>query len=217
MINEDVNSSRNISLESYKERITNFSQEFELGLFVFILNRSLIWIALAMLTALASAFIYLRYTAPTYEARSIIQLSSNNTAKEILNTTINAMGEESHTIEADVELMRSKYFLGRVLDKLPFQVSYYNRGQILTEEYYTRSFFKVQDLQITDSAIMDVPVNLDFNNAKEFRLWYVVAGIWGTSLSSRPMPEVVRRPKCSLPFCISTISRIPSRSASTSI
>ena len=64
MLNEDVNSTRNVSFESYKERITNFSQEFEIGLFIFILNRSLVWIALVMLTALASAFIYLRYTAP---------------------------------------------------------------------------------------------------------------------------------------------------------
>ena len=70
MLNEDI-SKRNLNFESYKERITNFSQEFELGLFLFILRRSLIWITLCVLTALASALIYLRYTAPTYEDRSL--------------------------------------------------------------------------------------------------------------------------------------------------
>ncbi len=162
MINEDVNSSRSVSLESYKERITNFSQEFDLGLFVFILNRSLIWIALCMLTALASALIYLRYTAPTYQARTVIQLRANNTAKEVLNTSMAAMGEETQPVEAEVQLMRSAYFLDRVIEKLPLGISYYNRGQILTEEYYTSSFFKIQDLEVTDPAIIDQPVNLVF-------------------------------------------------------
>ncbi|HNU57680.1 MAG TPA: polysaccharide biosynthesis tyrosine autokinase, partial [Flavobacteriales bacterium] len=175
MLNEDVNSTRNVSFESYKERITNFSQEFEIGLFIFILNRSLVWIALVMLTALASAFIYLRYTAPTYEARSVLQLRNNNTAKQILS--MNSFGEETQLLEADVELMRSKVFLARVIDQLPFEVSYYNRGQILTEEYYVWSFFKVHDLVIQDSSIVDVPVNLVFDGKDAFRLWYSVQGV----------------------------------------
>ncbi|HRF81889.1 MAG TPA: Wzz/FepE/Etk N-terminal domain-containing protein [Flavobacteriales bacterium] len=175
MISEDANSSRNVNIESYKERITNFSQEFEIGLFLFILNRSLIWIALCMLTALASALIYLRYTAPTYEARSVIQLRSNNTAKEVLS--MGAVVDESENIVAEVEFMRSKTFLSRIIDKLPLQVSYYNRGQILTEEYYTWSFFKVNDLQIQDSSIMDVPVNLIFDGRNGLKIWYTVAGV----------------------------------------
>jgi hypothetical protein len=85
MLNEDINS-RNVNLDSYKERITNFSQEFELGLFIFILKRSLIWIVLCVLTAIASAFIYLRYTAPTVRnTRSILQVRESNTAKKILS------------------------------------------------------------------------------------------------------------------------------------
>ena len=79
MLNEDINS-RNVNLDSYKERITNFSQEFELGLFIFILKRSLIWIVLCVLTAIASAFIYLRYTAPMYETRALLQVRESNTA-----------------------------------------------------------------------------------------------------------------------------------------
>ncbi|MCB9178682.1 MAG: hypothetical protein H6590_04590 [Flavobacteriales bacterium] len=132
------------------------------------------WIALVMLTALASAFIYLRYTAPTYESRSVLQLRNNNTAKQILS--MNSFGEETQLLEADVELMRSKVFLGRVIDQLPFEVSYFNRGQILTEEYYVWSFFKVKDLVVQDSSIVDVPVNLVFDGKDAFRLWYTVEG-----------------------------------------
>ena len=45
MLSEDI-SQRNLNFESYKERITNFSNEFELGLFLYIVRRSLLWIVL---------------------------------------------------------------------------------------------------------------------------------------------------------------------------
>ncbi|MBP7156419.1 MAG: hypothetical protein KBA60_10450, partial [Flavobacteriales bacterium] len=128
MLNEDIGQ-RSRNFESYKERITNFSQEFELGLFLYILKRSLIWIALCVLTAVAAAFIYLRYTAPIYQSRALIQLRESNTAKQILS--INSFTEDNN-LQADVELMRSQFFMARALEKLPLEVSYFNRGQILT-------------------------------------------------------------------------------------
>src|SRR6187402_1399926 len=86
MLAEDI-SQRNLSFESYKERITNFSNEFELGLFLYILRRSLLWIMLCLLTAATSAEIYLRYTPKTYGSRAMLQLSESNTAKQVLAVT----------------------------------------------------------------------------------------------------------------------------------
>lgn len=172
MLNEDI-SERNLNFESYKERITNFSQEFELGLFIFILKRSLIWITLCVLTALASAFLYLRYTAPTYEARTLLQLRESNTAKQVLSMTTFV---EDNNMQADVELMRSKIFIDRALRKLPLEVSYFNRGQVLTEEYYTWSFFHVVDLDILDTTVKDIPIFLDIAVPNELRIAYSVDG-----------------------------------------
>ena len=56
MISEDI-SNRNVSFESYKQRITNFSNEFELGLFLYILRRSVVWLVLVLLTAMATALL----------------------------------------------------------------------------------------------------------------------------------------------------------------
>ncbi|MBL7986017.1 MAG: hypothetical protein JNM91_13515, partial [Flavobacteriales bacterium] len=61
MLNDDV-SNRAVSIDSYRERITNFSNEFDLGLFLYIVKRSLVWITLSILLAFAAAWIYLRYT-----------------------------------------------------------------------------------------------------------------------------------------------------------
>ena len=45
MLKENI-SNTNDSFERYKERLSNFSGEFELGLFLFIARKSIIWIVL---------------------------------------------------------------------------------------------------------------------------------------------------------------------------
>lgn len=170
MLSEDI-SNRNVSFESYKQRITNFSNEFELGLFLYILRRSLIWIALALLLAITTALLYLRYTAPIYEARAIVQIRESNTAKQVLSMSTFI---EDKNLSVDVEFMRSRLFLGMALDRLPLEVSYFNRGQILTEEYYTHSFFKLRDLVVLDSTVLNLPVFVDLSKPDQIGLSYTV-------------------------------------------
>ncbi len=172
MLSEDI-SQRNLNFESYKERITNFSNEFELGLFLHILRRSLIWIALCIMMALAAAALYLRYTAKIYESRAVLQLRESNTAQQVLSMSTFA---EDKNLQADVELMRSRFFLDRSLDRLPLEVSYFNRGQILTEEYYTRTFFRAENLNVLDKAILDQPIFVDLGRPDRVGLSYTVAG-----------------------------------------
>ncbi|MFZ1331041.1 MAG: Wzz/FepE/Etk N-terminal domain-containing protein, partial [Flavobacteriales bacterium] len=167
----DDSSQRNLNIESYKERITNFSNEFELGLFLFIIRRSLLWIFLCVLTALAAALVYLRYTAPIYESKAVVQLRASNTAKQVLE--MSTFGEDNNLL-ADVELMRSAFFMAKVIKKMPIEVSYFNRGQILTEEFYTRSFFKVEQLTILNEKIRDIPIFLNFTNTDRILLSYTL-------------------------------------------
>ena len=84
MYNEDINK-LNSNFDSYRERLTNFSNEFELGLFLHILRQNLYWLVIMVTIAVIASSIYLRYTAPTYEARTIIQLGNSDNAKRILN------------------------------------------------------------------------------------------------------------------------------------
>ncbi|MEX1131814.1 MAG: polysaccharide biosynthesis tyrosine autokinase [Flavobacteriales bacterium] len=172
MLNDET-SQRSLNFESYKERITNFSNEFELGLFLFIVRRSLLWIALFMLTALATSVLYLRYTASIYESRSLLQLRERNTAQQVLS--MNTFGEDKN-LQADVELMRSKFFLSKVLKRMPLEVSYFNKGQILTEEFYTRSFFKLRDVSVIDKAIYDQPIMVDLSKPDLVGISYVLGG-----------------------------------------
>ncbi|MDX9750272.1 MAG: polysaccharide biosynthesis tyrosine autokinase [Flavobacteriales bacterium] len=166
-------SQRHLNFESYRERITNFSNEFDLGLFVHILRRSLVWIALCLVLAVATALIYLRYTAEIHESYATLQLRKSNTAAEVLSMTAFT---EADNLNVDVELMRSRYFLARVLQRLPVEVSYFRRGQILTEETYRSSPYQWRDLEVLDAGVRDVPVQIDLSRPGRVALAYTVAG-----------------------------------------
>jgi len=172
MISEE-GGARNNNLDSYRERITNFSNEFDLGLFIYIVKRSLIWIVLCILLALAAAYIYLRYTAPTYESKAIIQLSQHNNARKVLDVTDIT---EDKSIQADVELIRSKFFVGMALDRLPLTVSYYYNGQILTKEFYTESPYTLEDLVVADTLVLDRPIFCTPSAESKVKVSYSVEG-----------------------------------------
>jgi tyrosine-protein kinase Etk/Wzc len=172
MLRPDV-SQRHLNYESYKERITNFSNEFDLGLFVHIVRRSMVWIVLTLLLSVACALLYLRYTAEIFESRSVLQLRRSNTAAEVLSMT---SFSEVQNLNVDVELMRSRFMLARVLQKLPLQVSYFRRGQILTEETYRSSPYTWEEIEVLDPVVRDVPVHVDLARPGTVTLSYTVAG-----------------------------------------
>ena len=68
----------NQNLDNYKDRLTKFSSEFELGVFLFIAKKSLLWIILFFGIAVTTAFLYLRYAANIYQARTVLQLVNDN-------------------------------------------------------------------------------------------------------------------------------------------
>lgn len=150
MLQEDI-SKTNDSFERYKERLSNFSGEFELGLFLFIARKNLIWVAAFLAIAIICSFLYLRYTPPTYESHSIIQIQTSNQANKVLN--VENIYETSNELSEAIELLRSKVFLKRVILKLPFKISYYNEGTFKAFEQYRNCPYQVEIKANDDNAI----------------------------------------------------------------
>src|SRR5690606_5331781 len=147
MINENI-SQVNQNYESYRERLTNFGSDFELGLFLYIVRRNLKWVFLLIAIALLGCFLYLRYTAPVYEASTIVQLSKSDKANKILQVE---QIYEDRTLSAEIELLKSKLLLEQTVRQLPLEISYYLKGEILTQELYKTSNPKVKLETIRDS------------------------------------------------------------------
>ena len=172
MLQEDL-SKNNDSFERYKERISNFSGEFELGLFLFIAKKSIIWILLFFILAFAGAKVYLHYTPPVFEASSTIQVQTSNQANKLLNVE-NIYSSENVLAEA-VELLRSKVFLKRVLSKLPLGISYYAEGTFLNNELYKNAPFTV-DIKRKNDKIINTKIYVAFNNNTQGTINYTLDG-----------------------------------------
>jgi tyrosine-protein kinase Etk/Wzc len=172
MLKEDI-SKTNDSFERYKERITNFSGEFELGLFLFISRRSLILIIPFLCLVTLSAFLYLRYTPPVFESHCTLQIQTSNQATDLLN--VSDFGENKNLLSEGIELLRSKVLFKNVLSHLPLETSYFSEGTFKANELYTSSPFNVE-VKIKNPKIKGNKIYIDFINNHQFIMNYVMDG-----------------------------------------
>lgn len=172
MLNNDTTHQVN-NVENYRERITNFSNDFDLGLFIHIVKRSSLWVILCTSLGLASAYLYVKYTAPVYKSSAIIQLSKSDNATKVLN--VGNIYEEGGIL-AEIELLRSKFLIKKAITTLPLDVSYFTKGNILTYEHYQYNAYLLGELVVHDSTILDHPVNISFLDQDVIDIHYNIKG-----------------------------------------
>lgn len=155
-----------------KKKISPINEEFDFKLLVTIARKNLVWFSFFLLSAILVALLILRYTAPVFEATSVIQLSEQDNARSILTESkLKNFTDQGNKMASSIELMRSKVIIERVLRKLPLQVSYYSKGEILTSELYKQSPFVVE-IRVKDSAIVGRPVIVDFASKNSYGISY---------------------------------------------
>jgi capsular exopolysaccharide synthesis family protein len=157
----------NINSNDYKERLTNFSHEFDLGLFLHILRKSMLWLVFLGVVSVAAAYLYLRYTPEVFEAQTTLQLGEDDSANRVLNVN-QFVGDNS--IEAKVELIRSKLLIERTLTKIPVEISYSAKGEILTNDHYILSPYRIELDTLKNNRVLNKPLMLEFNEDLSFNL-----------------------------------------------
>ncbi|MDQ3050934.1 MAG: polysaccharide biosynthesis tyrosine autokinase [Bacteroidota bacterium] len=158
-----------------RKKITPLNEEFDFKLFVTIAKKNAIWFGIFMFVSVMFAFLYLRYTAPIYEAASVIKLSEENNAGMLLGKQENMFNDNTNQIAGDVELIRSKIIAQRAIENLDLKISYFAKGTVLDYELYTGSPFSVQ-VNIKDSSIYQKPFFLEFEDINTFTLRYTYQG-----------------------------------------
>jgi tyrosine-protein kinase Etk/Wzc len=132
---QDQGSLQSDNFSQYKNRLSSIENDFELGLFLHILKRNLILIAIFFIVSVLFCFVYLRYTQPVYESFTTIKINQNNNANKVLTLQMDDAGSENSMAEA-IEIIRSKVFLSRVVNRLDMSISYFNRGTFKNFELY---------------------------------------------------------------------------------
>lgn len=149
MIPADQNKDK---LDSYRDRLTNFSNNFELGLFIHLLRKSLFVYFLIFTLSIVLAFLYIRYNHPIFESSLIMQIQKKDQASELLN--VYSQFDDNAQLKSEVELLRSELLLDRAIKELPIEIGYFTEGEILTNDTYKSSTYKIDNFICYDSSII---------------------------------------------------------------
>ena len=132
------------------------------------------WAALLVLAFASFAYIYLRYTKPTFESSMVLQLGDKDSAKDVLD--IENINTKNNELSSVVELLRSELLFERALNKLNLNVSLFSRGEILTEEKYLSSSFNIQPYELRDSSIINQEIAVNSKGNSKVELSYMRNG-----------------------------------------
>ncbi len=157
-----------------KEKTKIVNKEFDAQILFTILKRHWWTPIIFMLIFWTIAFFYLRYTKPTFESTMFLQLGSRDQAKEVMK--IEGIDKGDSEISTEVEVLKSQVLFMEAIKSLNYNISYYSKGSVLTEDKYKSGEFIVQPYELKDSSLVDVPIVLTVDNTNTIFLDYVHQG-----------------------------------------
>lgn len=126
------------------------------------------WIILIFLVCNVVAYLATRWTKDVFESASELKLDIKQDATELGIKTI-VEDRNINVVSGEIEQIKSKVFLSRVIDSLDFKVSYYSIGNVLKDEMYKRSPFKV-DALLSNGEIYNIPIVFNFIDSNKYKI-----------------------------------------------
>ena len=146
-------------------------KSFDLDKFLHVFKGSLIYIIAVFILSSAVAYLgFVRWSKPVYESSSVLKLDFESEATTLgLGSNVEAM--ELAELSGEIELLKSKLFFSRVADVVEMDVSYYYYGNVLEDERYNNSPFKLT-YELKNLAFYDRPIDLEILDNDWFVLSY---------------------------------------------
>lgn len=160
-----------------------------------IISANWIWIALMFIVINAAAYLFIRYTKDIYESESEMKLELKSEASEL--GIANMMEDKNRNlVSGEIEIIRSKLFLNRVVESSNFEISYFSVGRVLNYDLFTRAPIRI--LSYTKNhSLYDVPISFEEINSSEFTLsapgQNPVKGRYGRKVEIHDLQLVVER------------------------
>ncbi|MEY3343452.1 MAG: hypothetical protein RL090_1136, partial [Bacteroidota bacterium] len=158
-----------------RKKIGAFNEDFDFRLFSVIARKNAIWLALFILVSVSLGYLYVRYTPPLFEAYTVLKISDENQAVDVLGQRSIGQLDNINKLAGDIELIRSQVLARRVVDAMNIGISYYSKGTVLDFELYTGSPFNV-DLDLKDSTFMNQPVFVEFTASNKYNISFSYNG-----------------------------------------
>jgi capsular exopolysaccharide synthesis family protein len=124
---------------------------------------------LSVALTLFGAFIYLRYSIPIYKVGGSMVIKSEQgggaRSDKFEDVFVN---DKAQNIQNEIEILKSKPLMQRVVDSLHLQFTYYAKGKIKTVNIYKQRPFTVNVVQVADSSAT-FSLKVKILNEQEFR------------------------------------------------
>lgn len=135
-----------------------------------IIFKSLPVAILLIIISLSVSTIALRYTKQLFQSNSTLQLDIKSEAKVL---GFKSFDDDINNLAREIEIIKSRLFLNKVAEVLNYKVSYYQYGDILFEERYGNSPFKVHLINCT-SSFCNKKFDLKILNNTTYNLKYEI-------------------------------------------
>ncbi|MGE0771511.1 MAG: GumC family protein [Cyclobacteriaceae bacterium] len=107
-----------------------------------VVRRNLPWIIAIFLVTNLAAYLTIRWTKDVYESESELKLEIKQDATE-LGIKNFVEDQNLNIISGEIEQIKSKVFLNRVVDSLDLAIGYYSIGKVLVDEKFRYAPFEV--------------------------------------------------------------------------
>ncbi|MCK5470801.1 MAG: polysaccharide biosynthesis tyrosine autokinase [Cyclobacteriaceae bacterium] len=137
-----------------------------------IIIRSLPVVILLIIISLSTSTIAIRYTKQLFQSSSTLQFDIKSEAKVF---GFKSFDDDINNLAREIEIIKSRLFLNKVAEALDYKVSYYQYGDILFEERYGNSPFKVHLINCS-SSICNRKIDLEILDNNTYKLKYEIGG-----------------------------------------
>jgi tyrosine-protein kinase Etk/Wzc len=157
-----------VQIQEHKSEQVGLSVKDVLFKYIRFLPLFVISLALALLVA----YIYLRYTTPVYQSNGALIVKDDNAGSPGGGSGANNdrfqqmfVMDNSINIKNEIEILKSRPLMKRVVEALNLNITYYVKGKIKESNIYRSSPFSVEVIEISDSTMGFVlPINIESNN-----------------------------------------------------
>jgi uncharacterized protein involved in exopolysaccharide biosynthesis len=149
------------NINRYKENITSLTQDFELGLFLYLVNK-IKWILVVILTiSIICSLIYLRYTPEIYKTSANIQIAIKDQPLEFMG--MNNYSSNTN-LSSELAIIKSQNSIFKLIKKLNLNIFYYNEGEIVSRFLYKGNSYRLESYNVKDSSIISEKIYLKYEN-----------------------------------------------------
>ncbi|MBS1618161.1 MAG: hypothetical protein JST76_06560, partial [Bacteroidetes bacterium] len=156
-----------------EDEFTNPLENFNLGLFLYVLNKSVVWIIVVTIVSVILSWLYIHYSPNIYQSNASILFITANKEAQILGVEKITQEQDQGEINREIKLIQSPLIAEKVYNKLPLRVAYFKEGRskIVSSDLYLSSPFRIEEVP-GFTRIENEPIYITIINQKSFSISY---------------------------------------------